>query len=254
MRKNIRVIQIIFGIPWLVFGLQHFMFADFVANLVPAYFPVRVFWVYLTGAAMIAAGLSFIANIKARLAAALLGLMLLIFILLLHTRTLTNAPSAINWMRALQDASIAASAFILAGLLSKGANNFPDKIAKISRYVFAALLIVFGIAQFLNLDFLTAKVAAFLPLRVVWVYLTGALMIVTGGCVLINKKSRLAASSLGILMLALNLLLYVYLLVNDLHNPLNWTEAMLNLAITGGVFFLAETFSEKVSTAAFESV
>ena len=241
MKINTRIIQTIFGIPWLVFGLQHFLYAEFVANLVPDYFPARLFWAYFTGTAMIAAGLSFIFNIKARLAAVLLGVMLLAFILLLHTRTLANAPTAINWTRALQDAALAAAAFMLAGILSKSVNNLPNANAKISRYVFAVLLLVFGVEQFLNLNFLTAKVAAYLPLRMFWVYLTGAWMIIAGGCVLINKKAHVAAFSLAILMLALNLLLYVYVLANDLHNPINWTEAMLNLALTCGVFILAET-------------
>ncbi len=241
MKINNRLVQILFGIPWLVFGLQHFLYSDFVANLVPAYFPARLVWVYFTGAAMFASGLSFIFNVRARLAAALLDVMLLVFILLLHTRTLANDSSAINWTRALQDAAIASAAFMLAGILSKGENDFLSAVAKISRYIFAALLIVFGIQQFLNLDFLTTKVAAYLPLRIFWVYLTGALMIITGGCVLINKKARFAALTLGVLMIILNLLLHVYQLALAPHTPLLWTAAMLDLTITCGVFFLAET-------------
>lgn len=241
--KYIRIIQIIFGIPWLVFGAQHFLFADFVANLVPAFFPLRIFWAYFTGAAMIAAGLALISNVKARLAAASLGTMLLLFILIIHIPKLTHDTTAISWTRALQDAAIASAAFMLAGILLRGENDFLDKIAKISRYVFAFLLIIFGIEQFLNLDFLTAKVAPFLPLRIVLVYLTGAAMIATGGCIFINRKARFAALSLGALMLVLNLLLHVFLLAHAPQTPLLWTAAMLDVCITCGVFILAETTS-----------
>ncbi len=245
MKINPRAIQITFGVPWLIFGAQHFMYADFVAGLVPAYFPVRPFWAYFTGAAMIAAGLSFITNIKARLAAALLGLMITLFIVLLHFSTIAKDPSAMNWTRALQDLAIAASALMLAGSLSKGEDDFLDTIARISRSVFAALLIVFGFEQFLNLAFLTAKVAPFMPLRDLWVYLTGAWMVITGICVLFNIKAKLAAFALGVWMLILNLLLHIFLLALAPQNPILWTGAMLDLAITCGVFFLAETSSKK---------
>ena len=217
------------------------MYADFVAGLVPAYFPARIFWAYLTGAAMVAAGVSFIVNRKSSLAAVLLGAMLVIFILLIHIPKLSVAPTAIDWTRALQDLAIAASAFILAGALSKReeSNKFFEIAAVSSRYLLAILLIIFGVQQFLNLDFLTAKVPDYLPLRIFWAGLLGAWMILTGVSNLINKKARLTAILLGVFLLVINLLFHSNQLVNNWEAPLNWTAAMLDLAITCGVFFLA---------------
>jgi putative oxidoreductase len=241
---NLRIVQTLFAIPWLVFGIQHFMYADFVANLVPGYFPARLFIAYFAGAAMIAAGISFIVSIKARLAATLLGVMLLIFIFLIHVPTLAGeSPTLINLTRSFQDISLAAAAFILAGALSKGevGNDFVNKIAKLSRYVFAIMLIVFAVQQFLDMDFLTAKVAPYLPLRTFLVYFTGAAMVITAASILTNKKPRLTAFTLGVLMLILNLLLYVYLLAGELRDPRIWTAAMINLAITCGAFIVANS-------------
>ena len=242
MSRFIRIVQAVFGIPWLVFGIQHFVYVDFVAQLVPAYFPAQWFWAYLTGTAMIAAGLSFIVNRKSALAAALLGVMILIFILLLHTRTLSkDASNIVNWTRALQDLAITASAFMLAGILSKreGEKSILPKIAEPSRYIFAALLIVFGIQQFFNLDFLTAKVPDYLPLRIFWVYLAGIAMIATAISVLINQKARTATISLGAFLLVVNTLRYAPLFLSGAYNALLLTAAMLDLTITCGVFILA---------------
>lgn len=253
MKNPTRIIQAIFGVPWLVFGAQHFMFVDFVAGLVPAYFPAGWFWAYFTGAAMIAAGVGLIVNIKARLAAALLGAMLAGFIVLIHIPKLASGDlSAMALTRFFQDAAIASVAFMLAGALSKrsGESDFLDRIAQVSRYVFAILLVIFGVQQFLNLDFLTAKVAPYLPARIVWVYLTGAAMIAAGACVLTNKKARLAAFALGGLMLFLNLLLHSVLLARTPHVPLVWTAAMLDLAITCGAFLLTTALSAKRISAA----
>jgi uncharacterized membrane protein len=248
MKKIGEIFQRLFGVPWLVFGVQHFLYADFVAGLVPAIFPARIFWVYLTGAAMIAAGLAFIFNRKALLAAALLGMMLSMFVLLIHIPKFAGGDlSAISWTRRLQDLAIAAAAFILAGILSQreAKNNLLKNISKVSRYLFAILLIVFGVQQFLNPDFLTAKVPVYLPFRMFWVYLTGTAMVLTGASVLINKKGRLTAISLGAFLLLINLLHHGYLVANGWHTPLFWTAAMLDLAITCGVFILAGDLCEE---------
>lgn len=243
MKINIRIIQIIFGIPWLVFGMQHFLYADFVANLVPAFFPQHVFWVYLTGAAMIAGGLSLIVNRKSALAAELLGLMLVMFFLLIQGSKLAGGDaSTIIWTRVLQDFAIASGLFMLAGILAKREKDevdFLQIIGNYSRYVFAAILITFGIQQFFNLDFLTAKVPEYLPFRILFVYLTGVLMIVGGVSVLFGRKSKSLITALGAFLTILILLRYLPLFLTGTSNALLLTAAMLDLEIVCGVFILA---------------
>jgi uncharacterized membrane protein len=244
MKKFIRVVQAVFGVPWLVFGIQHFMYADFVASLVPSYFPARLFFAYFTGAAMFAAGVSLIVNVKARLAATLLCVMLLMFVLMIHIpKLVADATVIMTWTRALQDIAIASAAFMLAGALSKQdlENGALKVAAKLSFYTFAVLLVVFGFHQFFNLDFLPAKAAPYLPLRVFWVWITGVAMVATTVSVFIGKKTSITAFALGIWMLILNLLLHVYLLATAPFNPVYWTGAMLEMAITCGVFVFAFT-------------
>lgn len=233
----------LFGAAWLVFGTQHFWYVETVAKIVPAYFPARVFFAYLTGAAMIAGGLSLIAGVKAKLAAASLGVMLLAFFLLIQVPKMIEGNwSAVNWTRIFQDFAIASAAFMLAWVLSKRSENdsgFFKKIGSLSRYVFAALLVVFGIEQFFDLGFLTAKVPEYLPFRIFFLYLTGAAMIATGASVFVNKKIEQSAIALGMFLLLLNLLRYAPLFLTGAYNALLLTAAMLDLTIICGVFFLA---------------
>ncbi|HRK26532.1 MAG TPA: hypothetical protein PK239_04495 [Chitinophagales bacterium] len=77
-----RIGQIIFAIPFLVFALFHFMGADAMAGMVPL--PGGAIWVYLTGLAQVLFFVSVVMRKKTRLAALLLALMLLIFILAIH--------------------------------------------------------------------------------------------------------------------------------------------------------------------------
>ena len=240
MQKIIRVAQTVFGIPWLIFGVQHFMYADFVAGLVPGYFPFRLFWAYFTGMAMFAAGLSLITGIKACFAAVMLGIMLLGFILLIHIPKVVSDPSLQVWTRALEDIAISAAAFMLAGALFKQTEKISPRatLIKLSRYTFAALLIFFGALQFLNRDFLPSKAAPFLPLRTIVACVTGAAMVVVASRVFFVKWPMIAPIALGLWMLLMNLLLHLYLLVGAPYNPVFWTMAMLDLTITCGVFFL----------------
>lgn len=242
MEKTFKFVRILFAVPWIIFGIQHFIYADFVATLVPWFVPLKLFWAYFTGAAMCAAGISLTVNRFARLAAILLGVMLMIFILLIHVPALIVNPFSVAALtRPLQDVSLACAAFLLAQFFARQQIK-PSSFkltATISRCVFAVMLIGFGVQQFFDLNFLTAKIPLYFPFRLFWVYLTGAAMIAAGTLVIVNIKPPLAATALGIFLLLINLLNYVFLLANDLHNPVLWTAAMLNLAITAGVFILA---------------
>ena len=74
----------LFAIPIGIFGLFHFMNGAAMAGMVPSFIPGGVFWVYLTGAALLAASVSLIIRKKDKLAGFLLGVMLLIFVLTMH--------------------------------------------------------------------------------------------------------------------------------------------------------------------------
>jgi uncharacterized membrane protein len=68
----------------VVFGIDHFLYVQFVASLVPAWIPGPVFWTYFCGSALIAAGAGMILRIRARLAAGLLAAMIFAWLLVLH--------------------------------------------------------------------------------------------------------------------------------------------------------------------------
>jgi uncharacterized membrane protein len=79
------------AISLVVFAVQHFIYARFVATLVPAWIPAHLFWAYFTGIAFIAAALALAANKMARLAATLLGTMFFLWVVLLHVPRVAGA-------------------------------------------------------------------------------------------------------------------------------------------------------------------
>src|SRR5262245_5226628 len=65
-------------------GLQHFMFADFVATLVPPFIPGARFWTYVAGVALLAAGIGFYTPRVRRIAAMLTSAMVFSWVFLVH--------------------------------------------------------------------------------------------------------------------------------------------------------------------------
>jgi len=72
------------GIFFLIGGIQHFIFIDFVKMLVPGWIPGAVFWSYLAGIGLIASGIALITGIQRKLAAMIAAYMVFIWFLVLH--------------------------------------------------------------------------------------------------------------------------------------------------------------------------
>ncbi|HUE43233.1 MAG TPA: hypothetical protein VMP12_06695 [Candidatus Sulfotelmatobacter sp.] len=83
-RKVIVASRIVFGVSMVIFGWQHFMYAQFLVTLVQKWLPFHAFWIYFTGTAMMAAGAAIGAGILARLAGIWLAIMFVLWFLTLH--------------------------------------------------------------------------------------------------------------------------------------------------------------------------
>ncbi|MBC7866165.1 MAG: DoxX family membrane protein [Gloeobacteraceae cyanobacterium ES-bin-316] len=112
------VLRVLFAIPFAVFGAMHFVFADKMQGAVPAFIPGGVIWVYVTGACLILAAIALIINKYAKLAAYLLGLMLLVFVLTIHLPALMGGDQ--NAMQSLlKDFALMAAAMFIGNFSSK---------------------------------------------------------------------------------------------------------------------------------------
>ncbi len=102
------------GAPWLVtlgrflvgtaalfFGLEHFLHPTSVPGvplkrITPTWIPGHLFWASLAGAVLIACGACILVNVKARLAATYLGIMILLLVLFIYLPILFSRPSDIG--------------------------------------------------------------------------------------------------------------------------------------------------------------
>jgi uncharacterized membrane protein len=95
-------------------GIQHFIYAPFVQGLVPAWIPEHLFWTYFAGVALIAGGIGMIIPRTTRLAAYLSGLMIFLWVILLHIPRAMAAPRDSNETTAVFEALAISGAALLA--------------------------------------------------------------------------------------------------------------------------------------------
>ena len=107
----------LFVLPFAAFGLLHFGPLAFSLPYIPSYLPFPAFWVYLTGGCLVAFTASAILKKFDGLAALLLGIMLLLFVLMIHI------PKAIEGdflqvIATLRDTAMAGAALIYASVMA----------------------------------------------------------------------------------------------------------------------------------------
>ena len=110
--------RIAFGVSLPIFGLSHWAYAQFTADMIPAFIPAHLFWAYFTGGAHLAAGIAFLTNVLVRVAAILFAVMVSGFVLLLHLPRTIGAPgSRAEWTMIVIALTITAAAWCAAGAI-----------------------------------------------------------------------------------------------------------------------------------------
>jgi uncharacterized membrane protein len=98
------------------------------------------------------------------------------------------------------------------------------RVITVGRVILGIAAIFFGVEHFLQpLNApgvpLVKALPVWIPGRPVIGYLTGTILVLAGMCILLNKKTRMAAAYLGTWLLLLVLFLYGPLLIAALSNP-----------------------------------
>ena len=237
------------AIPIAVFGAEHFTATKIMAGMVPGWIPGHMFWALFVGTCLIAAALSIAARKYAWLAAALLGLMVCLFVFLIHIPNIAGAPhSRILWVVALRDLAFAGGAFSVSAAQKDAWTPVArHRLVTLARLSLAILITVCGVEQFLHPELLSGiplerSTPVWIPARLLWSYLAGVVFVIAGISMLINKRVRLAATAAGLMTLLLVVVMYVPLLVSkpsDIGQGLNYLADTLLLC--GSLLAFAET-------------
>jgi uncharacterized membrane protein len=112
--------RLAFAIALVVFAVQHFLYARFIATLIPAWIPGHLFWAYFVGVAFASAALAIAAKVQGKLAALLLGTMFILWVLVLHLPRVAASPRNGNEVTSLFIAlAMSGASFFLASSLTR---------------------------------------------------------------------------------------------------------------------------------------
>jgi len=98
---------------FLLAGIQHILFAQFVDTLVPPFIPFARFWTYFAAAALFAAGFGLLTPPVRRLAATLTGWMVFSWVFLVHV-PLVFRLGPLEWQGVFEALGISGVCFLLA--------------------------------------------------------------------------------------------------------------------------------------------
>jgi putative oxidoreductase len=122
--KNLTTVgRILFALPFVIFGINHFIMMDYYAGMLTSFIPLGPYTIILTGIMMIAAGISIITKKFVKQSTIILAVMLLIFILTIHIPHLINPISStertITLIAMLKDISLLGGSLMIAGIYSE---------------------------------------------------------------------------------------------------------------------------------------
>lgn len=119
-RWGLLVGRIAFGACLPIFGLSHWVYPQFTADMIPAFIPAHLFWAYFCGVGHIAAGVAILTNVLARLAAIAFAAMVSGIVLLLHVPRVMVVPgSREEWTMLVIALTITGAAWCAAGSLAE---------------------------------------------------------------------------------------------------------------------------------------
>jgi uncharacterized membrane protein YphA (DoxX/SURF4 family) len=244
-----------YAAPIAAFGTEHFTLAKDIASMVPAWIPWHLFWAYFVGACFIAAALSLVTKIQARLSASLLALTFFLFVVLMDAPAWAQNPrDRIALALLLRELSFSGGPLALAASLpGESRQHGTHAFATIARYFVAIPLLFYSFEQFRHgnyvpgvpLDRLTPE---WIYGHAIWTYLAAAVYAAGGILLLVGKKTRAAATWVGLSVLFVELVVYVPIGTVDrasLDNGFNYMAD--TLMFCGAVFLLAGAMPREAS-------
>ena len=222
--RIVALTHLCFAIPLAVFGAEHFCIANSMTPLVPPYMPWRLFWIYFVGLALIIASLSIATRIHVRWSGLLFGIMMFLFVAMIHLPGAVKSGDRIIWTIVIREMSFGAGGWVLAGIALSRLRGKGNSLIIVGRVLIAIAAIVFGVLHFLHpLGVpgvpLAKQMPTWIPARAIIDYLTGAFLIVGGVCFLLARKTQVAATYLGTWILLLVVGYYGPMLIGSLMDP-----------------------------------
>lgn len=237
---------IFYAAPVAAFGTEHFTLTKVIASIVPKYIPWHLFWAYFVGTCFIVGGFALVTRIQDRLAASLFGLTFFLFVVMMDAPGWVRQPhSRFAAALTLRELSFSGGALALAATLMKqGRENGSRVLGTIARYFIAIPVLFYSMEQFLHADHvpgipLEKMMPAYIFAHSFWTYLAAVVYVIAGAFLLAGKKTRAAATWIGLTVLVVELAVYLPIAVMERASLEGFNYMADTLMYCGAVLLLA---------------
>ncbi len=112
----------------------------------------------------------------------------------------------------------------------------------IGKLMYAGPLAMFGIFHFMGAESMTGMVPGFLPVPIVFVYLTGIALILAAVAIVLDKKAKLATQLLGLMLALFAVLIHLNGFVNQ--DPVGSSMFLKDIALAGAAWYMSTHLSD----------
>ncbi|HEY6375919.1 MAG TPA: hypothetical protein VIX90_10400 [Edaphobacter sp.] len=127
LEKALPLGRYFFAVMLVIFGIDHFLYPKIVATLVPGWVGAHMFWTYFAAVALIAGGLGIMVKRVAWLASLLVGVMIFLWVLMLHIpRAIADPYTNVGneWASVFEATAFSGMAFMLVVMSMRETGEF----------------------------------------------------------------------------------------------------------------------------------
>ena len=249
----------VFAATMIALGILGLIRRDFapVWQTVPKGMPGREVLAYVCAFVSLACGIGLLLPRIAAVAARVLVVYLLLWLLVFKGRfVLADPASAVSYETCGETAVILAGACVLyawfANDWDKQRLGFAtgDKGLRIARMIYGLAMIAFGVAHFAYAKLTASLVPAWLPAPLAWAYITGVTYVAAGLALLIGVYARLAAVLSAVQIGLFTLLVWVPVVLGGNVDAGRWSEFVVSCVLTAGAWVVADSYRRPASSPA----
>jgi uncharacterized membrane protein len=248
--------RIFFAIALIGLGIEHFVFHEFITGRAPK--SGNLVWAYISGIAIIVAGIVILTGKKARLAAIFAGILIFIWAFLRHVPVIAaDSLFAPSWTASGKALTLFGGAFAVAGTLPKVGKehgalllksvNLTWEFVLLGRLCLGIFLVITGIQHFVYTPFVASLIPGWFPGNAVfWTYFGGIALIAGGVGLFLPQTARLAALLSGLMVFSWFWIIHIPRTLSSVSDGIAVFEA---LAVSGIAFTIAGFLYEQADPA-----
>jgi uncharacterized membrane protein YphA (DoxX/SURF4 family) len=233
----------------IMLGISGLVWGDFATNWqrVDPDVPYREALAYLTAAYELCAGLAIFWPRTARIGAAMLGILYLIFALLWVPRIVASPLVYDTWGNFFEEFSIVIAAAVLYASLAPQDSVWAGRTGQISR-CYGICVISFALVHLFYLKATASFVPKWIPPgQMFWAVTTAICFLLAAGAILSGILAGLASRLLTAMIVGFELLIWAPRLLASPHVHFEWAGNAVSMALAGGAWLVADAINDSPS-------